>query len=64
MKTKINKLVSKIAKREGKKSQVKIGDIREILGIMADVFNDEHKMLLEFLRYCCSRTEKKPKAKK
>lgn len=33
----MNKLASMIAKREGKKSQVKIGDVREILKIMLEV---------------------------
>lgn len=39
----INKLASLIAKKEGKKSQARIGDIMEILGILADIFhNDEN----------------------
>lgn len=33
----LNQLASEIAKRERKKSQVKIGDIREILKIMVDM---------------------------
>lgn len=33
----INKLASKIAKIEGKKSEVSIGNIREILGIISDI---------------------------
>lgn len=33
----INKLASEIAKREGKKSQARIGDVREILGILSDI---------------------------
>lgn len=33
----IKKLASEIAKREGKKSQARIGDIREILGILSDI---------------------------
>lgn len=33
----IKKLASKIAKSEGKKSQATIGDIREILSILADM---------------------------
>jgi hypothetical protein len=35
--SKLQKLASKIAKREGKKSQVKIGDVREVLKILADL---------------------------
>lgn len=37
----LQKLASEIAKREGKKSQARIGDIREILGILADVFHED-----------------------
>lgn len=34
----LQKLASEIAKIEGKKSQVRIGDIREILGILSELF--------------------------
>lgn len=34
---KIGKLASDIAKKEGHKSQARIGDIREILAILADM---------------------------
>lgn len=37
----LQKLASEIAKREGKKSQARIGDIREIVGILADVFFED-----------------------
>jgi hypothetical protein len=37
----MNRLASKIAKREGKKSQVKIGDIREVLRILFEIANEE-----------------------
>ena len=37
----LNKLASQIAKREGKKSQARIGDIREILGIFADIMHED-----------------------
>lgn len=33
-------LASEIAKREGRKSQVRIGDIREILGILSDMMEE------------------------
>jgi len=39
----IQTLASKIAKHEGKKSQAKIGDIREILKLIAQ-FEAEHVM--------------------
>jgi hypothetical protein len=37
-------LVSYICRAEGKKSQVKVGDVREILGVIADLHeNPKHK---------------------
>lgn len=36
----IGHLASTIAKREGKKSQARIGDIREILGVLSDLFHE------------------------
>lgn len=38
---KIQELASRLAKLEGKKSQVKIGDMREILAILSDVVYHE-----------------------
>jgi len=40
---KINDIAKEIAKREGKKSQARIGDIKEILGIVADMIFDNYK---------------------
>ena len=37
----LNKLASQIAKIEGKKSQSRIGDIREILKIIQNMIKDE-----------------------
>lgn len=38
---KVSELVSKIAKLEGKKHQTKVGDVREIVGLVSDAaFND------------------------
>ena len=36
------KLASEIAKREGKKSQARIGDIREILNILTELLAEEY----------------------
>lgn len=41
----LQKLASAIAKREGKKSQARIGDIREILSILSELV---HKDLKDF----------------
>ena len=38
----INKLASEICKREGKKSQARIGDVREILAILSDIFYENY----------------------
>ena len=40
----MNQLASKIAKLEGKRSQARIGDIREILAILADLMYEECTM--------------------
>lgn len=37
----INKLASEIAKREGKKTQARIGEIREVLAILSDILHEE-----------------------
>ena len=62
----MKKLCSEIAKREGKKSQVKVGDIREILKIIVEIFSSElvneekePKMYLEFLNQITTKTNKK-----
>ena len=46
---KINKLCSLIAKREGKKHQATIGDVREIVGIVSDVIWTSTDTLAELL---------------
>lgn len=38
----MRELTSYIAKKEGKKSQVKIGDIREVLSILSDLLFKEY----------------------
>jgi hypothetical protein len=48
MKT-IKELASAIAKKEGKKSQARIGDIREILSILSDMLFDEKNDRLDDL---------------
>lgn len=37
----LNKLASAIAKREGKKHQASVGDVREILSILGDILAEE-----------------------
>jgi hypothetical protein len=68
MKT-IVKLASEIAKIEGKKSQARIGDIRELLGILSDLLHEAdtmgHYEIIELLRANGEkRARRKPKASK
>ncbi|MFO0452655.1 MAG: hypothetical protein ACK52I_29040 [Pseudomonadota bacterium] len=37
----MRKLIKEICKREGKKSQVAIGDVREVLAVMMDIWAEE-----------------------
>ncbi len=39
----LNQLASRIAKAEGKKHQASVGDIREILGILADILYEDYE---------------------
>jgi hypothetical protein len=43
----IKALASELAKREGKKSQARIGDIREILGHLSDIVHADKKSELQ-----------------
>lgn len=45
----LNKLASIVAKREGKKSQVKIGDVREVLKILVELEAESVKMQVSAL---------------
>ena len=45
----ITALASRIAKREGKKSQAKVGDVREILAILSDMYFEENGMRVQML---------------
>lgn len=46
---KIQTLASLVAKAEGKKSQVKIGDVREVLRVLRDLCRDSSENW-----FCCS----------
>lgn len=69
---KLKALASEIAKREGKKSQARIGDIREILGVLADILVEEEQVtpehelmdtLVQFAIEGHKRAQKKAKKK-
>ena len=61
---KINDIAKEIAKREGKKSQARIGDIREILGIVADLYLENKFSFPESFFALGIKREKKRNAKK
>jgi hypothetical protein len=54
----IKELASAIALAEGKKSQVKIGDIREILRIIADLMVEDPEVMVTLVRYANKRAKK------
>ena len=64
----IRKLASIIAKKEGKKHQASIGDIREILGILSDItydsYNYGYSKVFDVLYLNGYRRSKKKKSKK
>lgn len=63
----VAKLASIIAKREGKKHQASVGDVREILKIFLDMMTEEEHMeaISETINSeIDKRIEKKKKAKK
>lgn len=62
MKT-IKALASELAKREGKKSQARIGDIREILGHLSDIAFDDYRHLYVLVVNGQKRALKKAKKK-
>ncbi len=61
----LKELATLIAQKEGKKSQVRIGDVREILGIMSDLVSLSPQVALDTLNALVSngkrRAKKKPK---
>lgn len=62
----IKSLASLIAKIEGKKSQARVGDVREILGILSDlVYQDEIDYFWElFYENGKKRSKRKKKVQK
>lgn len=53
----LKQLISAIAVREGKKSQVKIGDIREILRVIADLAAEDPEVIVTLVRYAKKRAK-------
>ncbi len=64
----LNKIASEIAKREGKKSQARIGDIREILKLLVkqdmEVEGDLLESWIETMSFIAYDKRQKKKTKK
>lgn len=58
---KIGQVASIIAKKEGHKSQTRIGDIREILSILADLSYSSPEPLLAIQKLGIERAKRKKK---
>lgn len=56
---KVGQLASVIAKKEGHKSQARIGDIREILSILADLSYDSPDPLSAITKLGIERAKRK-----
>lgn len=59
---KINQLASLIAKEEGHKSEARIGDIREVLSILADLSYKSAEPLSAITQLGISRAKRKKKS--
>jgi len=57
----IKKLASIIAKKEGKKSQVKIGDVKEMLGILSDILYADFSVSVILYKNGFNRAKRKKK---
>jgi hypothetical protein len=54
----MRELASEIARREKGKSQVKVGDVREILAILSDMIVEDPNLLLLLTKNGISRVRK------
>lgn len=60
--TKIGALASAIAKIEGHKSQARIGDIRELLGILSDMAYSDRDVVDTLIASGIARAKRKKKS--
>jgi len=60
MKT-MKQLTSYTVKKEGKKSQVKIGDVKEMLGILSDILYDDFSVSVILYKNGFNRSKRKKK---
>ena len=61
---KIGQVASAIAKKEGHKSQARIGDIREMLAVLADMSYDSPEPLQAIIKLGIARNKRKANAPK
>jgi hypothetical protein len=57
----IKDTVSKIAKQEGKKHQAKVGDVREIVGLLSEEMATEPAIVAALIKLGASRIKRKKK---
>ncbi len=60
----ITQLATKIAKAEGHKSQTRIGDIREIISIIADMSYQSPEPIQAIVKLGIARAKRKKKSSK
>ena len=58
----VREIASAIAKKEGHKSEARIGDIREILSILADMSYESEEPLKALIALGISRAKRKRKS--
>ena len=58
---KIQELASEVAKKEGHKSQARIGDVREIIGIIADICYQNPDAMQAIIKNGIMRAKRKKK---
>lgn len=58
---KVSEIASAIAKKEGHKSQARIGDIREIISILADMSYESEEPLKAIIQLGIARAKRRRK---
>ena len=60
----LRKLASEIARREGRRSQARIGDIRESLAVLCDIIFEAEEESADLLQMLYDNGKKRAKRKK
>lgn len=61
LKERVQSLASAVAKKEGHKSQSRIGDIREVLGILADMSYESEEAMQTLVQLGIARAKRAKK---